>query len=470
MASTPKSAPSHQFATLAPGQSVTVSKVLIGSSAKRAGALEARMLTDGTVRFYWRMTRNGKSDRIPIGLFDPQSPPAARAPSSRGYSVKAAEDAAHALALADEAAEEVGGLRAQRQAEQEAKAAAARAAAEAAAAAARAAEEQRLAAELASKYTMGALVLDYAQHLQEQGKHHAQVRSLHRNWIAPDPMAALPANEVTAEQVADLLRRITEAGHLRTRERVRSALLTAYKTAMQAPVHDGIPLRFKDYRVKSNPAEAVPILTATNADKNPLSLAELRTYWQALQGVPGLKGCMLRLHVLLGGQRVAQLCAARVADLSDSALVLRDTKGRRKIGQKIERPIVLPLVGRIFDELNDRDALPLVGPWLFSSDLGKTHVDATSLANWAREVVGDLIPGFSLKRIRSAVETVLAQAGVPKEHRARLQSHGQGGVQDRHYNAHDYLPEVSEALAILHSLLDGAEVTRGQVLPMRRRA
>lgn len=463
MATRKTDTPTHRFATLEPGKSATVSKVTIGDRAERAGSLEARKLTDGAVRFYWRMTRKGETDRIPIGLFDPLSPPAARTPSSRGYSVRAAEDAAHALASADAAAakEGAGGLRAQRKASAEAAAAAAHAAAEAA-------EAQRRAAELAAKYTMGALVLDYAQYLQDQGKLHGQVRSLYRNWIADDPAAALPANAVTLEQVADLLRRVTEAGHARTRERVRSVLLTAYKMAMMAPIHDAVPVRFKAYRVTVNPAEATPCIQAAQADKNPLTLAELRSYWNTLRTVPGLKGALLRLHLLTGGQRIRQLCAAKAADLKADTLTLHDLKGRRKIGQTVDRPIVLPLVPQVAQELANREALPMLGDWLFSTDGGKTHVTEYTLSGWAKSVVGDTIPGFTLKRIRSTVETELARLGVSKDLRGRLQSHGQGGVQSRHYDAHDYLPEVADALNRLYGLLQGHQ-PREKVIPLPRR-
>jgi hypothetical protein len=43
---------------------------------------------------------------------------------------------------------------------------------------------------------------------------------------------------------------------------------------------------------------------------------------------------------------------------------------------------------------------------------------------------------------------------VPKDIRGQLQSHGLGGVQDKHYDAHEYLPEKKEALQKLYRLLD----------------
>ena len=67
--------------------------------------------------------------------------------------------------------------------------------------------------------------------------------------------------------------------------------------------------------------------------------------------------------------------------------------------------------------------------------------------------VGDAIKDFAPKRLRSGVETALASLAISREVRAQLQSHGLGGVQDRHYDDHDYLAEKSAALQALLDLL-----------------
>ena len=64
-------------------------------------------------------------------------------------------------------------------------------------------------------------------------------------------------------------------------------------------------------------------------------------------------------------------------------------------------------------------------------------------------MVGDAIEDFQLKRIRSGVETLLAANGVSREVRGHLQSHGLTGVQARHYDGHDYMPEKRQAIEVL---------------------
>jgi hypothetical protein len=53
----------------------------------------------------------------------------------------------------------------------------------------------------------------------------------------------------------------------------------------------------------------------------------------------------------------------------------------------------------------------------------------------------------------------LAREGISREVRGHLQSHGLTGVQARHYDGHDYIPEKRQALVLLLALLgDSASV------------
>jgi hypothetical protein len=71
---------------------------------------------------------------------------------------------------------------------------------------------------------------------------------------------------------------------------------------------------------------------------------------------------------------------------------------------------------------------------------------------------------FTPGDLRRTVETRLAALGVPQEVRARLQSHGLGGIQARHYDRHGYVDEVREALLRLFDLISGG----GKVISIRR--
>jgi hypothetical protein len=63
---------------------------------------------------------------------------------------------------------------------------------------------------------------------------------------------------------------------------------------------------------------------------------------------------------------------------------------------------------------------------------------------------------FQLRDIRRTCETALARMGVSKDMRAQIQSHGLGGIQARHYDRHDYMPEKATALRAWAKYLETA--------------
>ncbi len=94
------------------------------------------------------------------------------------------------------------------------------------------------------------------------------------------------------------------------------------------------------------------------------------------------------------------------------------------------------------------------GEYVMTITKGRRPIEATTVTGWAHDAVGDAIVDFQLKRIRSGVETLLAANGISREIREHLQSHGLTGVQARHYDGHDYMPEKRHALEALHAAID----------------
>lgn len=394
-----------------------------------SGSLEARRLAAG-VQFYWRFTLDGKTDRVPVGAYDSGAPPKSLKPTDRGYSFQAAVRAAEDLAHRHRATIDIGGHRAAAKAAKQAK------------------EDARL-------YTLDSMLTDYCDHLETLGRTaHKDARSifkLHIREAWPD-VARQPAATVSSEQFADMMRTLIEAGKGRTANKLRSYARAAFAMAKAARTKPSIPLRFKAYGITSNPvADTEPDESANKADKNPLTADELRTYWRAITGLDGVKGAALRLHLLTGGQRIEQLVNLRTANVGAASILLHDGKGRPG---RPPRPHAVPLTKAAKQAL--AECKPS-GEFALSTDGGETHLAATTLAAWAVEAVKDTLPEFRAKRIRSGVETLLASASVPQEIRGRLQSHGIGGVQARHYDGHDYVAEKLTALETLEKLLNAKD-------------
>lgn len=428
------------IAALQPGAFIRVAKI------NPCGSLEARKLSGGGVMLYWRATLAGKSLREPIGAYDALASPKSLLPTDRGHSVPAAIRAAESLAQQHYTHRADGGYAALKTAAQAVKAAHVAALTE------------------ARKFTLENLLIDYCDHLEKLGRRsHKDARSIFKLHVfQPWPkVAALPANEVTPEQVSDMMRRTLELGRDRTANKLRSYVRAAYQLARAARSKASIPVHFKNYKVQSNPAaDTSPDESANRPDKNPLSASELRAYWEIVEGQPGFRGAVLRLHLLTGGQRIEQLVNLKTADVQADRVTLLDGKGRPG---KPPRPHVVPLTSKAAKALVE--CAPQ-GIYALSTNNGKTHIAATTLSNWAQAAVGEAIPDFQAKRIRSGVETLLASARISSEIRGRLQSHGISGVQARHYDDHDYLDEKREALEMFYRLLAAPSAGK-KVVPIR---
>lgn len=414
--------PAPQLTKLLPEQSVRLDKIEYG------GSLEARCLKSGKVAFYWRYTQAGKTVRVPIGAYDSSAPPKSLKPTSRGYSISAAREAARGLAKSN--SELPGGFRGE-------------------AARVEAAREAEVRAhEARSQFTLRALCSNYCDWLAKLGKwSHREARLLlDRHVIKALPkLAQTLASEVEKKQLIEPIRKLTEAGKFSTARKLRSYLRAAYACALRADSDPSIPESFAGFNVKVNPVEGIAAVRS-RADKRPLSVEELRRYWQALGHEDTLAGAALRVHMLAGGQRTAQLVRVRVEDLTKDTIKITDRKGRRSEA----RVHLVPITARLRLELR---GLSNSG-YVFSTDGGETPMHATSLTAWSREIAERAgLSQFQLKRVRSGVETALAAAGVPPHIRGQLQSHGIGGVQATHYDAHEYLPEKKAALETLFRLM-----------------
>lgn len=320
-----------------------------------------------------------------IGSYDASAPPKSLQPTQRGFSVQAAIRAAEALAQKHQANIQHGGYPALVAAEAEA----VRLAQVAEADASRAAEKVKIEA---ARYTLENLLDQYCDYLESLGRRsHKDARSifkLHVNEAWPK-ISALPANQVTGEQVADMMRGLMEAGKGRTSNKLRSYIRAAYQVARAARSKASIPLAFKSFNVTVNPAaDTEPDDAQNKADKNPLSADDMRAYWQIIKPMPGFVGAVLRLHLLTGGQRIEQLVNLKTADLNGDVITLMDGKGRPGKPARPHSVPLIPLAAAALAECRPK------GAYAISTDGGVTHLSAITMSNWA-VVAAAGIDGFA---------------------------------------------------------------------------
>ena len=406
---------------------------------KPVGALQARRQGDGAVMFYWRYTigtrESNKSERIKIGIYDSTAPVKSHTPGKKGYSVLAAMKFAEAMAIEHAEHREEGGRPALKLAEL----------------AAAVAEVAK--AESEAKHTLINLLYGYCDLLQTREQvSHKDARGIFRLHVAeafPD-LAKAQANTITSKQVATILRTLTEAGKPRTANKLRAYAGAAYKIALTAEFDPSVPIAFQDFKVIVNPVLAtVQDKKGNQADKNPLTPKEMIQYWMIIKNVKGIKGSILRFHLLTGGQRIEQLVNLLCQDVNKSEKFVKiyDSKGKNHVN----REHFVPLLPEALAELQSIESS---GTYALTTETGKTHVNALTLTRWASAAVGTSIDEFKLKRVRSGVETLLANQQVSQETRGRLQSHGITGIQNAHYNAYDYTIEKHQALQTLLDTLN----------------
>ncbi len=394
-----------------------------------AGTLELRKSGRGVLSFYWRVTASGRAKRYPIGAYDSSAPPRSLEPTIKGYS--------HAAAR--RAAEEMGGKHC---------AALGRGGYEAILAEERLVQQAEADAREAEGYTLERLYDLYVQGLRARNAETAkQARNLfNKNLKGPFAhLAATQANKVSTGQIADVLRPLIAAGVKTTARKLKAYLRSAYEQALDAEDNAGASGDIKKFKIKHNPVAGTRgIKQSRGADKRALMPKELRKYWQLID-VPGIEAAVLRLHFMLGGQRLEQFVRLKVENVHSDMVSLIDTKGRTGAARRID----IPRTAAIDEALSH---LVPNGEYAISVTPGK-HLSPTTIRAWSKKLVGDEITGFTPKRVRSGVTTLLTMLGVDPEVRLSLQSHEQSGVEKRHYNMYEFFKEKRVALERMHRWL-----------------
>lgn len=308
--------------------------------------------------------------------------------------------------------------------------------------------------------TLAALLEGYAGWLEQQGKSSAkQVRGAIKRHILdswPD-LAATKANSLTKRDLTQIVASVVDAGKGREAAKLRAYIRAAYAAAMRADSDPTIPSTLHGFNLSVNPASELASLSQYNQPRDTvLTLPELQALWVRLNDLKGSTGSALRLCVLLGGQRPTQLVRIKSADidLHGGTVTLYDAKGRRTQ----PRRHVLPLTARARQEIEPCLAQHPDG-YLLSSNGGKVSLRQETLSNAFHDIAkvmraeGEVSKDIRLGDLRGTIETLLAARGISMEVRAQLQSHGLGGVQNRHYDRHGYMDEKRNALSVLEGLL-----------------
>jgi integrase len=309
----------------------------------------------------------------------------------------------------------------------------------------------------AKDYTLAKLFEAYCTHLEGAGKKGSarSARSFFKTHVG-DALKAMPAKDVSAEEVADMLRGIIEKKKERTAGALRTYLLAAYNIGMRARLDPKVPLIFKQYGITANPVAPITATQSRTSDRA-LTNEELRAYLTAMDN--RLTDKALLLALLSGGQRMEQILRVTVSDWTPETKTLRllDPKGRRKESRVHLLPLA-PRAAAIVESLV-ADANKAKVTELFKLDTQTPGKRVKLICDTKDKETGKarIEPAFNLRDIRRTVETRMAGLGISKDIRAQVLSHGISGVQDTRYNMHTYTDEKRNALTAWENWLTAFE-------------
>jgi len=326
--------------------------------------------------------------------------------------------------------------------------------------------------------TFGDMMTGYVEMLEAKGKKSA---GNVKTQIAADiekkqrKIWSKRAAEIDLDDCVKIVATITDKGKKRQADKIRSYIRSAFSEAIKARGNVNAPAKLRNMNIKMNPArDMVKVEGSSQARTRALSLSEFQAYWSHVKEQPEPGRSIMMLHVLTGGQRMDQLARAGLHDIDNDTqtLTLLDFKGRRSEPRRHSIPL-LPEARACIDRITG------AGEYVFSCDGGIRPINKKYIGERVDKIrdamkeANELEGGhFTPGTIRATIETRLAAKPyrVSSDVLGQLLSHGMGGVQQRHYQHHNFHEEKLEALEMLQRMVEGQPEPMAQVIPFNREA
>ncbi len=311
------------------------------------------------------------------------------------------------------------------------------------------------------KGTLEQLLNGYIEKMRSSGKKSvSDVANMFNNHIiVPFPdLIKIKAKDIQAIDLVEVLARMVNKGITRRVNLMRACLHAAFAWGSKA---DHNPVRASKeaalFGINSNPVASIPIeADFEQVGTRNLSETELGKLWYALEKINSLPAKTLQVTLALGGQRLEQLTLSQWQDLDESKciLTLRDPKGNGA-----PRDHLLPLSDWVLQLLAEFKLANSDGKYIFSTTRGDIPVRTETLSHMINDISKKLqadeqIEPFRMGDLRRTTETLLGSLGVDLQTRAWLLSHGRNsGIQKKHYDQFEYLPQKTAALKKWHKFL-----------------
>ena len=242
--------------------------------------------------------------------------------------------------------------------------------------------------------------------------------------------------------------------------------------------------------VAEHPCARMKIATPAKARERELSSAhDLRAFWTLTDGdayMPAAYAAALRFQLLSSSRpNEAAALPKTELDLDANEWLLAPARSKNKRAHLVP---LTPTLRALIDAQQaaevarqaqaEKDEKPFkASAYVFPATRGgrftdKCRKNMLDAALEAYEKTGHKLARFTPHDLRRTAETAMAAAGVPKEHRDRIQNHVDNSVGGKHYNLHDFKAEKLAALQTLETYITAKLGPKGasNVTPIRRKA
>ena len=309
--------------------------------------------------------------------------------------------------------------------------------------------------------TLENLMQDYIDQLEMDGK--GSVREV-RRLFNKDMTAKFPlivrkkAQDITPDDIVEMLMPIGKRGSIGAMEKGRTYLRAAFQQAITNE-HDPLSrvLGRKKYCLSSNPADLVKSHKSKSQPvKRTLSNRETGLLWSYVEMAPKngfIMSRFIRFHLAVAGNRPQKLAEATwdQYDFERKTLTVVSEKGRSRYVHIIP---LSPMALSILDEIkiiNGHHTYPFTTTGDKPIDINSQKNTIKRFREWYNEQAQqhgwEEIDHFTPRDIRRTAKRILIDAEVDRDKRNLLQGHAiNEGVDRKHYDHHDHLPEKWKAI------------------------
>lgn len=308
------------------------------------------------------------------------------------------------------------------------------------------------------------LLNSYSDSLANKSTQTTVEKLFDRDVIIPFPyLAKKKAQDITVNDIKLILKQlmernvVTRSGKELDRKvttggnRLRTYLSACFNYAVKV-TND--PLKEdKIFNIQLNPVVNIPKQTQFERTQDrTLSLGEVKhflTHIGQTKNVSILTAKALLFLFYIAGQRPFQVMREPWPsyDYRRKTLLIVDTKGR---GGK--REYLTPLSPKVLSLLNGLTTQEL--PYPFCSD-GKNTMRVETLLKAVQKYCNQYnVEKFTLRDIRRTCKNLMIDAGIGRETRNLIQNHGLTGIDYKHYDKSDHLPEKLAGMAKYDRFLD----------------